>query len=270
MDNVQSRRVHLNHVRSGNGEPLLLMHGIGDTLAAWTPVREILAAHHEVIAVDLPGFGRSRMLPGEATPAALAQAVAAFMGPHPFHAAGNSLGGGIALELARAGMALSATALSPIGFARGPERAWLHGVLRLTRALGPRIAPRIGPQRSVGLLMQRPRPREVLEAGMEDLALAPGWAATVPPTVAYSFAGAIDAPVTIAWAERDKLLPPWQARRARAALPQATHVTLRGCGHLPQWDSPEQVAEAILSATTRSRRRREPAAARAAKPRPPA
>ena len=81
----------------------MLLHGVGDTLAAWTPVRELLAAEHEVVALDLPGFGRSRMLGEAPTPAALARAVAAFMGPDPFHVAGNSLGGGIALERGRRG-----------------------------------------------------------------------------------------------------------------------------------------------------------------------
>ena len=241
--------MHLNHVRSGSGEPLLLLHGIGDTLAAWTPVRELLAAEHEVIAVDLPGFGRSRMLGEEPTPAALARAVAAFMGPRPFHVAGNSLGGGIALELAKAGAVLSATGLSPIGFARGAERVWLRTTLELTRRLGPPLANALGPTRVVKLLMERPRSRAVLEAGMHDLVLSPGWEATVPPTVAYEFHGTVDVPLTIAWAERDKLLPPWQAARARSVLPGARHVTLRGCGHLPQWDDPEQVADAIRSAT---------------------
>jgi pimeloyl-ACP methyl ester carboxylesterase len=241
--------VHLNHVRSGGGEPLLLMHGIGDTLAAWTPVREILSAHHEVIAVDLPGFGRSRMLGEPPTPQALARAVTAFMGGEPFHAVGNSLGGGIALELAKSGQALSATGLSPIGFARGWERAWLRAALELTHTVAPVLRLRAGARAASWLLMERPRPREVLERGIDDLALSPGWAATLPPTVAYEFTGAIEVPVTIAWGDRDKLLPPWQAWRARAALPAARHVTLRGCGHLPQWDDPEQVAEAILSAT---------------------
>ena len=245
--------MRLNHVRSGSGEPLVLMHGIGDTLAAWDPVRELLSAHHEVIAVDLPGFGRSRMLGETPTPEALARAVAAFMGAQPFHAAGNSLGGGIALELAKAGAGLSATAFSPIGFARGWERAWLRSVLGLSRALGPPSFKVLGPRASTWMLMDRPRPRDVLERGMQDLALSPGWEATVPPTVAYEFRGTIEVPATIAWAEHDKLLFPWQAKRARAALPQAGHVTLRGCGHLPTWDSPEQVAEAVL-ATTRSPR----------------
>ena len=259
--------MRLNHVRSGTGEPLVLLHGVGDTLAAWTPVREILARDHEVIAVDLPGFGRSRMLSGETpTPAALARAVAAFMGGQDFHVAGNSLGGGIALELAKAGTVLSATALSPIGFARGWERAWLRGTLGFMHTAGPALGLRLGARAATWLMMDRPRPRDVLERGIEELGLSPGWDATVPSTVTYTFGGDVGVPVTIAWGEHDKVLLPRQAHRARAALPDARHVTLHGCGHVPTWDSPEQVAEVIL-ATTRSPRRRAPAAAPAATPR---
>jgi pimeloyl-ACP methyl ester carboxylesterase len=266
VDNIESRRVRLNHVRSGNGPPLVLMHGIGDTLEAWTPVTELLAAEHEVIAVDLPGFGRSERLTGtEPTPAALARAVIDFMDGQPFHVAGNSLGGGIALEVAKAGHALSVTAFSPIGFARAWERAWLRTMLATMRGVGgrvPRRALALHPVRaaSTWLVMDRPRPRALLEHGLEHLRLSPGWAETVPPTVAYTFTGTIDVPVTVAWAEHDKVLLPRQAARARAALPAATHVTLRDCGHLPAWDDPRQVAEAVLSAT-RSPRPRAPAAA---------
>ena len=44
---------------SGSGAPLLLVHGIGGTRRIWDPVVAPLAADHEVIAVDLPGFGES-------------------------------------------------------------------------------------------------------------------------------------------------------------------------------------------------------------------
>jgi pimeloyl-ACP methyl ester carboxylesterase len=249
VDNVQSPGVRLNHVRSGSGEPLVLMHGIGDSHEAWTPVRELLAAHHECIAVDLPGFGRSRALPATPTPRALAHAVVDFMGGGRFHVAGNSLGGGVALEIAKAGHALSVTGFAPIGFQRGWERAWLRVAIEAMHSFGPAMFRVTGPKLSSWLVMDRPRPRDVLERGMRELRLAPGWESTAPLTVAYDFEGRIDVPVTIAWGEHDKVLLPRQAKRARAALPQANHLTLRGCGHLPSWDSPEQVADAIRSAT---------------------
>jgi pimeloyl-ACP methyl ester carboxylesterase len=37
----------------------VLIHGIGHRWQAWLPIMEELAAHHEVIALDLPGFGAS-------------------------------------------------------------------------------------------------------------------------------------------------------------------------------------------------------------------
>ena len=52
--------MQLNHHRSGSGEPLLLIHGIGSRWQMWEPVIGALAAHHEVIAIDLPGFGNRR------------------------------------------------------------------------------------------------------------------------------------------------------------------------------------------------------------------
>jgi pimeloyl-ACP methyl ester carboxylesterase len=57
-------------------------------------------------------------------------------------------------------------------------------------------------------------------------------------------------PTTVAWGERDRLLIySRQAPRARRRLPGARHVTLAGCGHVPTWDDPEQVATVILEAS---------------------
>ncbi|MGW3505741.1 alpha/beta fold hydrolase, partial [Streptomyces globisporus] len=57
------RPVSVAYERTGSGEPLLLLHGIGHHLQAWDPVTRILAAERDVIAVDLPGFGTSPALP---------------------------------------------------------------------------------------------------------------------------------------------------------------------------------------------------------------
>lgn len=47
----------------GNGAPLLLIHGVGMQSAAWTPQIETLSKTHRIIAVDMPGHGRSAPLP---------------------------------------------------------------------------------------------------------------------------------------------------------------------------------------------------------------
>ena len=49
--------MQLNHYRAGAGEPLVLLHGIGSHWQMWEPVLPMLTARHDVIAVDLPGFG---------------------------------------------------------------------------------------------------------------------------------------------------------------------------------------------------------------------
>jgi pimeloyl-ACP methyl ester carboxylesterase len=51
----------------------------------------------------------------------------------------------------------------------------------------------------------------------------------------------------VAWGTRDWLLVPRQGRRARRRMPRAHHVWLRGCGHVPTWDVPEQVAGVLLA-----------------------
>jgi hypothetical protein len=85
--------VTLAHHRTGSGEPLVLIHGIGSRWQIWEPVIEQLARHHEVIAVDLPGFGASP--PDETAPTvkALAARVQRFFDESRIerpHVAGNS------------------------------------------------------------------------------------------------------------------------------------------------------------------------------------
>jgi len=52
--------------------------------------------------------------------------------------------------------------------------------------------------------------------------------------------------VTIAWGTKDRLLLPRQARRAARSIPGARLVMLSGCGHVPTYDDPEQVARVLL------------------------
>jgi pimeloyl-ACP methyl ester carboxylesterase len=65
----------------------------------------------------------------------------------------------------------------------------------------------------------------------------------------YGFTGAPTVPVTVAWGDHDRLLSPVQAERARHALPEARHVSLTGCGHVPMSDDPDLVARVILETT---------------------
>lgn len=256
----------LNHHRQGTGEPLLLVHGIGSRWQMWTPILDALAAEHDVIAVDLPGFGASPMPPPGTPPgpASLTGLVETFLGEigvrRP-HVAGNSLGGLIALELARRDRVASATALSPAGFASPAETALARSSLwigvRIARVAGPhaeRLLARPAARRlSLRQFIEHGDRLTVQEAAdsVRALAGAPWFDATLPTLRAHQFGDGegIAAPVTVAWGEYDHVLLPRQARRAAAALPRARMVTLRGCGHVPTYDDPVQVARTVLEAT---------------------
>jgi pimeloyl-ACP methyl ester carboxylesterase len=61
----------------------------------------------------------------------------------------------------------------------------------------------------------------------------------------------IPVPVTVAWGDAEQLIPR-KARRQDELPPRTETVTLTGCGHLPFWDDPEQVARTILETTARA------------------
>ena len=254
----------LAHDRRGSGPPLVLIHGIGSQWQMWVPVLDRLAREREVVAVDLPGFGDSDELPPQPTVEGLADAVAGFLdelGLAGAHAAGNSLGGGVALELARRGSARSACVLSPAGFGNMREGRYARAVLVSSRRVAQRAAPRAelvtnGPVRralAFSHLAARPWriPPEEAAGALRNLARSPGFERTLEALEDHAFGGhTVDCPVTVAWGEKDRLLLySRQSARARRLLPDARHVTLEGCGHVPTWDDPEQVARVLLEAS---------------------
>jgi pimeloyl-ACP methyl ester carboxylesterase len=255
--------VQLNHYRSGTGEPLLLMHGIGSRWQMWEPVIGRLAERHDVIAVDLPGFGASPMPPPGTPPGIDSQValVSEFLGQlgvdRP-HVAGNSMGGLLALEMARRGLARSATALSPAGFASRAETTsarislWLSVRLarRTARYADTLFATAAARKLGLSLFVARPERLSGAEAAENTRALAgaPWFDATLPALRAFDYSGGGDirVPVTVAWGAKDRLLLPRQARRAARAIPRARVLLLEGCGHVPTWDDPEGVARVLL------------------------
>ena len=259
--------MRLNYQRQGAGEPLVLIHGIGSHWQMWQPVLDALAAHHDVIALDLPGFGDSPM-PAAGTPAgpqSLCELTSSFLselGIERPHIAGNSLGGLVALELGRAGRARTVCALSPAGFLNSPEtvatRALLRSTAHLCRWLSPRANGLIARPRGRILLMNafvaHPDRIPATEAVSMTAAFAqaPWFEATLTATGPWDAArGPIrsDVPVTLLWGDRDRVLWPWQGDRAVRLLPGARLAPLTGCGHVPTFDDPEQVSRLMLEAT---------------------
>lgn len=246
--------------RRGSGEPLVLLHGLGSRWQVFAPVIDLLAAEFDVVSVDLPGFGASPPLPGRTDVLALTDAIADWIraeGIEDPHVAGNSTGGGVALELAARGAVRSATGLAPIGFWSARERAWCQASVRntrtLTRALRP-LAPALARSPIARTLMlsqynAKPwllDPGDVVES-IDALLGAPAFDDVCDSFTGYlAPTGAADhVPVTVAWGTKDRLLLPRQLERARRRLPRARHVLVPGVGHLMMSDDPEAVAGVI-------------------------
>jgi pimeloyl-ACP methyl ester carboxylesterase len=242
-------------------ELLLLIHGLGASASVWDPVLPLLAPEREVVALDLPGFGGAPSLPPEVEPTAAALAGAlrdqlAARGIDRPHVAGNSLGAWVGLELGRMGAARSVTCLSPAGLWRAPIGPRGTRTRRWARRLRPLVAGalRVGPLRRRALTTLCAHPERVPAATGRELALgwidADGYDGANKSMREHIFEPAgypAEVPVTIAWAELDRLVGPPRVEGRPAG---ARFLVMPGVGHLPTWDDPALVAATIREGST--------------------
>jgi pimeloyl-ACP methyl ester carboxylesterase len=261
--------VWLNHVRRGQGDPLILLHSLGGALVQWSPVMERLAAEREVIAMDMPGFGESAELPAGVSPRAanLATAVLDFYDALGIDGkpavAGISLGGWVAVECARQRGASAAIALCPAGFwKRSPDESNQTFARRRRRGrlarplLRPMMATARGRRQALGRFIHHPdrlRPGEA-EAIARAYVTAPAYeeASALMRAGRIEELKSIKVPITLAWAEHDTLVrnKPLPTKLLPKRVEQ---VELPGCGHVPTWDDPDLVARVVLAGARRTR-----------------
>jgi pimeloyl-ACP methyl ester carboxylesterase len=264
MSPMETTIAGLNAVRRGSGPPMLLLHGIGHRWQMWLPVFDSLARDFDVVAVDLPGFGRSPRIPEDRAGGLdggtdYLVGVLDELGWEGAHIVGNSLGGWLGLELAARGKALSVTALAPAGL--WADRAavdrrlrfwfalWVGGARRSTPAMVRLLRFRLVRTLALYRLFGRPWriPGDVAIGDAEALA-ASAFDEVFESDPDRSFTGGrhITVPITVTWHSRDPLFH--RARSTTAELPDHTDVLhLRGCGHVPTWDDPPLVLETIRS-----------------------
>jgi 4,5:9,10-diseco-3-hydroxy-5,9,17-trioxoandrosta-1(10),2-diene-4-oate hydrolase len=260
----------VRYLTAGEGSPLVLLHGTGDSAADWQGVLPELARRHRVIAPDFPGCGGSDRPRAGYSPAGLADFVGRLLDALEIPGAalvGNSVGGLAALRfaleapgrvpalvlVAAAGLGREVTpgmralvvpgfgewatalALTPPGWA---QRLWwrLH-----TLFAHPRRAP-AGWLDEQGRLGRRPdflaNTLEILRAvigpaGQRDILL------DRLPELAM--------PTLILWGERDQILPLAHAHAAAGRLRRGRLAVLPDCGHLPHVECPERFLEALGS-----------------------
>jgi pimeloyl-ACP methyl ester carboxylesterase len=240
--------------RAGDGPPLVLLHPLGADRRVWDPIVSPLGTAHEVITVDLPGFGQSPPLrPATPTPRALADAVAGLLrdlGVVRPHVVGNSLGGWVALELALAGGAERVTAIAPAGLWAAPLAPKSGLAHRVARALEPLIEPAARTRRGRQLLLSGSvaHPDRIPGRDAAHLvrayARAPGFVAVNDAMRAATFTALaqIRCPVTLIWPEHDRLV-----QRPTRLPGNVTSVTLPDAGHVPMWDAPAALVALIVT-----------------------
>ncbi|MFI4978150.1 MAG: alpha/beta fold hydrolase [Solirubrobacterales bacterium] len=255
-------------LREGSGEPLLLLHGILGGERMWSHVIPLLAAHHDVIAPT--ALGHHGGPPATVRPVRHEHVVDAAerlldeLGLEKVHLAGNSMGGHMAIDLARRGRALTVCAFSPAGaWQAGTSARQRPAVLRATVRDTRRARPVLGlPARSRRF---RHWALRYLAAHGERVS-RDDFLALADDTIGCEIvedllrAGAQlepleepPCPITLAWSGRDRLFPvDVHGARARELIPGADFIVLQDVGHVPMLDDPQLVARTILAVTTKS------------------
>ena len=252
--------------RGGKGSQVLLLHAAWTSWRIWTPILEQLAAERDVLAITMCGhfggpaqpFNREnveKQILGELD-------AAGFDRPH---VVGNSIGAYLALELAKQGRFRSVVALAPKGKqtrAHGEalarkmirEHHFLRGSLPLIR-MGIHI-PAFRKSAMSALSAQGDRlPVPLCDHLLRAFAFTDAAhilktnITEAGPIPHIGDASAIKCPVLFVRGDRDGLVERDEIARYRADIPHAELIELQNCGHSPQLDYPDLIAQEILRFT---------------------
>ena len=247
----------LHYVSTGEGPPVVLLHGLGGSLHAWHGVIEVLALHHHVIAVDLRGHGRSGT-GGKASIGSWAKDVEALLNAlelPPVTLVGHSVGSLVAQHAAvkRPEMVDHLVLMGGISWfeptakeayrqrAKTVETEGLDAIVDdwLAGALAPRTQAKL-PQ-VVGLLRDlflRNDPQSYAEACR---------AVTEPPTIDRERIGQ---PTLLLVGDHDRSTPIAMAEELHGEIPVSRVQVIPTAGHWALLEQPDEIGSAILQFLT--------------------
>lgn len=240
----------LSYLRTGTGEgpPLVLVHGFGGDLNNWLFNQPMLSQHAPVYALDLPGHGRSSKQVGDGDITSLAsvlrQALAA-LGIDRAHLAGHSLGGAVVLQAAldEPERAASLTLVAPVGFGPDINMDYINGFIEAGRRKQMKAVlqslfadPGLVSREMVDDLLKYKR-LDGAERALKTLSNAafPGGrqVTLLKPRLAD-----IAAPVQVIWGAQDRIIPAAHAER----LPDRVEsVILESAGHMVHMEQAGEV-----------------------------
>jgi len=254
--------------RAGEGEPVVLLHGFTGHWRHWRPVLADLVARYEVIAPTLSGHRGGPEYPSGMGLEKVADAGDSLevhldeLGVGTAHFVGNSMGGALALELAKRGRARSVVAISPGGgwelSSPEPERiarffARQMRMVRVSRKQIPRLMRRPGARKLAMRDIMR-HGELISPADAIDMSLDPLSCTVVDDVLSSLRAGRghledldqVAAPTLVAWAELDRVLPlATCSARFKREIPNLEFRILPRVGHVPMWDDTRLVVKTI-------------------------
>ncbi|MFZ4122460.1 MAG: alpha/beta fold hydrolase [Caulobacterales bacterium] len=272
-DNLEERHLDILGVRTryhdvGEGEPLLLLHGAGPGASGLSNYRrniEALAAGHRVLILDLPGFGGTdNKLPEGGLFAAMGVFVRAFLealGIRRVSVIGNSMGGGIALEVALrapglvrcmvlmggAGSLPTFTAMPTEGLQRmfgfysgeGPTMQKLRAVLSLLVFDQSTITDALLEERFEAAT----RPDVVAEYIITKRPIEPLWREDL---------ASLSHPTLLIWGREDRVIPLDASFLLLKQIPNASLHVIPRCGHWVQWEKADAFNALVLEFLSRN------------------
>jgi pimeloyl-ACP methyl ester carboxylesterase len=256
------------YLDTGQGPPVILIHGFGGSMWQWEYQQTALAARHRVITLDLLGAGLSDKPATGYTPDEMVAFFRAFMDALSIpraSLAGNSMGGALVIGMALThpdrvdrvvlisgmpGRVLEKLA-SPLIRRPLETRApvwliqvgnWLTG-----RGMTERVLREIvyDPKLLTDAVLDRAtrnRKRPGLIPSILALAESlPLWEAGFATQL-----GAINRPTLLLWGAEDRVFPLQVGQDMHRAIPGSTLRIIPESGHLPQWERPDLVNPMLL------------------------
>jgi 3-oxoadipate enol-lactonase len=244
---------HLTAQVGGSGRPLVLLHSLLADRTSFDLIAAPLAATHQVIALDLPGFGASDFVDGglEAVADGVAAAIAALQLTEKPILLGNGYGGFVALTTAiRHPQLAERLVLADCGAAFSePGRAAFRGMAAAAEKGGLAAVADVAMRRLFAPEYQAQHPELIARRKERFLALHP----RTFRSACLALAGldlrpqlaSVKVPVLVLVGEADEATPPPMSRELAAGLPNAQLAVLAGCAHVPQLQAPELFLGAI-------------------------
>ena len=237
----------VRYLRGGSGAPVLYLHG-GFGVPGWLPWMERIAATHDLIVPDHPGWGQTPIPAWLDNIHDLAYFYLDFIDAlelERVHVVGHSLGGWLAAEIAIRSTARIATLtlVAPAGLrAPGVQKfdVFLATHEATTRAAfhDPTFAERA---------LAQPLEGDALDTHLQNrFALARvGWQPRLYDPHLHKWLHRIDVPTLVLWGADDRIVPIAHSGEFTSRIPGARAVTIPACGHSPQIEQVDAFVDAV-------------------------